>query len=148
MEVPDPYENVGEGWGEGWGARGDGPAGADFKATSRRLKERAGGEAAHNSETRKVFCDCLFLRLRSPSFTSLAPSADAPADLTSFHPPAAVPGSQGTHSAPVGGASTRLSAACVTLPLISSRGGRSAKQLARCLPRASPDARLILQQYG
>lgn len=101
----------------------------DFKVTARRLKERA-GEEAQNSEMRKVFCDCLFLRLWSPSFISLAPSADLPADLTSFHPGslALFPG----NFAQVKGASTRLSA-CVIPPLMSRGGWQNSSPVVSCM---------------
>lgn len=106
-------------------ARRDNSVWVDFKVTARRLKERA-GEEAQNSEMRKVFCDCLFLWLWSPSFISLAPSADLPADLTSFHPGslALFPG----NFAQVRGASTRLSA-CVIPPLMSRGGWQNSMRL-------------------
>lgn len=103
--------------------------GSISKQQRRRLKERAGAEA-QNSEMRKVFCDCLFLWLWSPSFISLAPSADLPADLTSFHPSslALFPGK----FAQVKGASTRLSA-CVIPPLMSRGGWQNSSPVVSCL---------------
>lgn len=101
----------------------------DFKVAARRLKERA-GEEAQNSEMRKVFCDCLFLWLWSPSFISLAPSADLPADLTSFHPGSLAPFPG--NFAQVEGASTRLSA-CVIPPLMSRGGWQNSSPVVSCM---------------
>lgn len=100
--------------------------------------ERESRRAGTNSEMRKVFCECLFLRLWSPSFKSR--SACRP-DLLPSQQPCPVPREAGPSH-------RRFHTAICMRHCPSDVWWRLAKRLACCLLPASPDVQLILQQYG